>query len=229
MTTNPDRWRHARGLLGIVALVALAGCASPIEPSPFAKSQKAAAASTVTSGCTPIGSEWRAMTNVNGYNRNRPHEGIVIHAPRGTPILAAAPGTVLLVDSTGGGGRFIALHHGADGAGNHVYTTYWHLDGYDVAPGATVKRGQRIATMGATGSDAGGFDNYHLHMVPLVGPAPPPFEGGELSALQFNAYRNLIVNPRFLWHPYDPGGTPPSPGVATAFDPTKDYGDVAAF
>jgi len=211
--------------LGISILLLASGCTEYIKPSPYAMSLKEVVPSKVAQGCPPIGSEWWAATNFRGKLRSRPHPGIDIHLPRGTPIVASAPGTVLLVDATTDGGRFVAIHHGVDDSGNHIYTTYWHLDTIGVSAGEDIRRGQQIATMGATGTDSGGWDNYHLHMVPLVGPPPPHFEGGRLSLLQFAAFSNLIVNPRFLWYPYSSKNAPPSVGMAQRYDPSKTYGD----
>lgn len=225
MQARPIRKAALASSVGVSILLSIGGCAEYIKPSPYAVSLKEVAPSDVAHGCPPIESEWWAATNAHGKLRNKPHPGIDIHLPRGTPILASAPGRVLLVDATSDGGRFVAIHHGADESGNHIYTTYWHLDTFDVRAGEEVERGQQIATMGATGTDAGGWDNYHLHMVPLVGPPPPEFEGGKLSLLQFAAYSDLIVNPRFLWYPYAANNTPPSAGRAQRYDPSKSYGD----
>lgn len=218
--------RHAfASRFGILILLLIGGCANYIKPSAYTMSLKKKAPTEVARGCPLILSEWLDTANAAGNTRRAPHEGIDIHGPRGTPILASAPGVVLVVDSTNGGGNFVAIHHGADQSGNHVYTTYWHLDAAVVSPGQEVKRGQQIARMGATGADNGGWDNYHVHMTPLVGPPPPKFEDGKISLIQFNNYRNLIVNPRFLWHPYSSNNSPTSVGVAKRYDPSKIYED----
>jgi hypothetical protein len=216
--------RHAIASgFGISFLLLIGGCVEYAKPSAYTMSLKEEAPTEVARGCPLILSEWLDKLDGHDRVRNEPHPGIDIHGLLGTPILAAAPGKVLLVDQTSDGGRFVAIHHGGDQSGNHVYTTYWHLDTTGVSPGEDVKRGQQIATMGATGTDAGGWDNYHLHMVPLVGPRPPEFAGGKMTLIQFYAYRDLIVNPRFLWYPYASDSSPPSAGVALRYDPSRIY------
>lgn len=225
MQDGPIR-RHAfASRFGVLILLLIGGCADRIKPSAYTVSLKMEAPTEVVPGCPVIGSEWWDDLNAAGKVRKKPHPGIDIHGLRGTPILAAAPGRVLLVDETYGGGRFVAIHHGADESGNNVYTTYWHLDAAVVSPGEVIKRGQQIARMGATGRDAGGSDNYHLHFVPLVGDKPPEFKDGDLSLFEFASYTDLIVNPRFLWHPYSSSNSPPSAGVAHRYDPSRDNGD----
>ncbi len=196
-----------------------------IAPSAYTVALKEKTVTSVSPGCPPIGSEWLAKFNARGKKRRNLHPGIDIHGSLGTPILSGAAGKVLIVDETHGGGRFVAVHHGTDNSGNHVYTTYWHLDTILVSAGEEVERGQQIATMGSTGFDSGGWDNYHLHLAPLVGPSPPEFENGKITRIQFNNYRGLGVNPRFLWYPYSSNKSPPSAGVAHRYDPSRDYGD----
>ncbi len=212
---------------GVLILVLITGCVAYIKPSAYTVALQEKAKTKVSSGCPLIQSEWKAEDNAAGIRREEPHSGIDIHGPRGTPILASAPGKVLLVDRIShDGGLFVAIHHGADESGNHVYTTYWHLDTTKVKPGEEVKRGQQIATMGASGGRSGGIDNYHLHMTPLVDPTgPPEFKGGKITLLQFESYRNLGVNPRFLWYPYSSNGSPTSAGVAQRYVPSTTYED----
>lgn len=97
------------------------------------------------------------------------HDGLDIAAPRGTPIMACADGTVIVaVDGyaggvgesfgTGGGyGNHVTIDHG-DG----IITTYGHMvnlaDGIDV--GTEVTQGQVIGYVGSSGSSYG----YHVHL-----------------------------------------------------------------
>lgn len=80
---------------------------------------------------------------------NRPHKGIDIVARRGTPVVAAAKGTVRYAGDTGGDyGYMVDIDHG-----NGTVTRYAHLGRGSVV----VKRGQRvdrwekIAEVGTTG------------------------------------------------------------------------------
>lgn len=82
------------------------------------------------------------------------HQGIDLAAPYGTPILAAADGTVVAVGYFGGYGKLVAIEH-PDGS----LTRYAHLQRIDTRTGQQVRAGQQIATMGSTGVSTG----PHLH------------------------------------------------------------------
>jgi murein DD-endopeptidase MepM/ murein hydrolase activator NlpD len=76
------------------------------------------------------------------------NDGINIAAPAGTPVHAAENGVVAYVgNELKGFGNLILVKH-ADG----WMTAYAHADRVEVRRGDTVRRGQEIATVGATGS-----------------------------------------------------------------------------
>lgn len=86
------------------------------------------------------------------------HSGTDIAAPEGTPILAAADGTVTIanaIDSWGGGyGYHIKVKH------NDTYDTlYAHCSSICVTVGQEVKQGEVIGYVGTTGNSTGN----HLH------------------------------------------------------------------
>ncbi len=89
---------------------------------------------------------------LNGQQRS--HHGIDIAAPRGTPIGAAAAGTVVFVGKRGGYGNTVIIEQ-TDGK----QTLYAHADQLLVQVGETVNAGQTIATVGSTGRSTG----PHLH------------------------------------------------------------------
>jgi murein DD-endopeptidase MepM/ murein hydrolase activator NlpD len=90
---------------------------------------------------------------------SRRHEAIDIPAPRGTPVLSAAPGRVMRLFSSKDGGLMI---YAAD-ATERFILMYAHLDSYarDLADGATLERGQAIGYVGTTGNAPP--DLPHLH------------------------------------------------------------------
>ena len=92
------------------------------------------------------------------------HEGIDISAPEGTPILAAADGTVIIANSTdlwgGGWGLHVKIQH----QGSYA-TLYAHCSRIAVVNGQTVKKGQVIGYVGSTGRSTGN----HLHWECYVG------------------------------------------------------------
>ena len=89
----------------------------------------------------------------------RIHDAIDIVAPQGTPVLAAAPGTVEKLFYSQGGGNTVYVRS-EDGQWIYYYA---HLHGYmpGLAEGQRVKRGQTIGSVGATGN--AGSAGPHLH------------------------------------------------------------------
>ncbi|HEX6228637.1 MAG TPA: peptidoglycan DD-metalloendopeptidase family protein [Solirubrobacterales bacterium] len=105
---------------------------------------------------------------VSGYGPRwgRMHEGIDIAVPAGTPIRAAASGSVVLLQSesgSGGYGNFTCLDHG--GA---LQTCYAHQSSFAVGSGQSVSQGEVIGYVGCTGHCYGD----HLHFEVRVSGAP---------------------------------------------------------
>jgi hypothetical protein len=82
------------------------------------------------------------------------HQGTDFAAPRGAPLRAPANGVVVFADTVPARGNTLVLDHGAG-----VYTTYGHLDAFEVDEGAQVRAGDTIARIGTTGFSTG----PHLH------------------------------------------------------------------
>ena len=87
--------------------------------------------------------------------RRSSHTGLDIAASTGTPIAAAASGTVTYSGYKGSYGNMIVITHS-----NGVQTYYAHCSKLNVSAGATVSQGQTIATVGSTGNSTG----PHLHL-----------------------------------------------------------------
>ncbi len=85
---------------------------------------------------------------------SRLHAGMDFSAPGGTPILAAAPGTVVLAGPRGGYGNTVIVDHG-----HNLTTLYAHQSRTGVVPGDRVEGGQVIGYVGSTGMSTG----PHLH------------------------------------------------------------------
>jgi len=86
------------------------------------------------------------------------HDGVDFASPCGTPILAAAAGTVTFAGRNGSLGNYVAINHGwIDG--NYWSTGYGHQAKIAVSVGQTVARGQVIGYEGTTGISTG----CHVH------------------------------------------------------------------
>ncbi len=86
-----------------------------------------------------------------------PHLGIDIAAPEGTPIHAAADGTVSITDEFYIEGGFTMLDHG-----HGVSTCYLHQSKRLVAAGDKIKRGDVIGLVGKTGRATGPHTHWGL-------------------------------------------------------------------
>lgn len=119
---------------------------------------------------------------------SRMHAGVDFAAPTGTPVYAAADGTVISARFERGYGRIIRLRH-AGGA----ETRYAHLSRFarGMKPGERVRQGDVIGAVGATGLATG----PHLHFEILLAgrqvnpasaqvPAADPLKGEQLLAFQ---------------------------------------------
>lgn len=87
--------------------------------------------------------------------RRSSHTGLDIAASTGTPILAAAGGTVTYSGYKGSYGNMIVITHA-----NGVQTYYAHCSALYVTAGTAVSQGQSIAAVGSTGNSTG----PHLHL-----------------------------------------------------------------
>lgn len=92
-------------------------------------------------------------------SEGRVHDAIDIPAPLGTPVLAAADGTIVKLFHSERGGTTI-YQVSAD---NRFIYYYAHLDRYveGLSEGRFVKQGETIAFVGDSGNAGAG--NYHLH------------------------------------------------------------------
>ena len=91
------------------------------------------------------------------------HDGMDFGVPCGTPVKAAASGTIIQQYFNGAYGNRIILNNGIK-RGVNVVTTYNHLTRFALKAGATVERGQVIGYSGSTGYSTG----CHLHFMVLT-------------------------------------------------------------
>jgi lipoprotein NlpD len=98
-----------------------------------------------------------------GVRAGKRHDGIDIAAPEGTPVLAAAAGSVIYAGEQPGYGSIVIVKH--DGG---LVTLYAHNARILVEEGARVRRGEPIARVGQTGRTTG----PHLHFEVRDGTRP---------------------------------------------------------
>jgi len=104
------------------------------------------------------------VTSGFGRRHGRPHDGIDIGAPEGSPVRAAAAGEVVYSSHRlTGYGNLIIIRHTRD-----MFTAYAHNRVNLVRRGQHVKQGQIIARVGRTGRASG----PHLHFEVRRGPTP---------------------------------------------------------
>jgi murein DD-endopeptidase MepM/ murein hydrolase activator NlpD len=94
------------------------------------------------------------LTSGFGQRWGRMHEGIDVAAGAGTPIAAAAAGTVIVAGWNGGYGNMVVVDHGGG-----ISTGYAHMSSTSVSVGQSVGQGTVVGGMGTTGSSTG----VHLH------------------------------------------------------------------
>jgi hypothetical protein len=93
------------------------------------------------------------------FHRALPHEGVDISAPYGTPILAAAKGTVTFAGWKSGFGYTVEIDHGYG-----YMTRYGHASQTLVRRGQRVTRGDVIAHVGSTGISNSPHLHYEVHV-----------------------------------------------------------------
>lgn len=94
------------------------------------------------------------ITSPFGWRWGRMHQGIDIGVPMGTPIKAAAAGTIIYCGWEEGYGNLTVIDHGGN-----LATAYGHQSSIAVACGQQVAQGQVIGYVGCTGHCTG----PHLH------------------------------------------------------------------
>ena len=95
-------------------------------------------------------SPFGAQRILNGVTK-KPHYGVDIAAPVGTPIYAPADGVISMADDDlYFEGAMVLIDHGQG-----LISMYLHMNTIDVKPGQEVKRGEKIGEVGSKGRSTG--------------------------------------------------------------------------
>ena len=86
------------------------------------------------------------------------HKGRDYAAASGSPIYAAASGTVTTVGYSGVRGNYVVINHG------DIATLYQHCSAIYVSSGQSVSCGQNIAAVGSTGASTGPHLHFEVHV-----------------------------------------------------------------
>jgi murein DD-endopeptidase MepM/ murein hydrolase activator NlpD len=99
------------------------------------------------------------LTSGFGWRWGRMHEGIDLAVPNGTPVVAAAAGTVIVAGWMGGYGNLVVVDHGGG-----ISTAYGHNTSVTVGVGQQVAQGQLIAYSGNTGHSTGPHVHFEVRI-----------------------------------------------------------------
>lgn len=110
----------------------------------------------------PLSSRFGLKRFFNGQPRN-PHAGLDVAAGTGTPIRAPSDGIVADTGNYFFNGNTVFVDHGQG-----LITAYMHLSRIDVRPGQSVRRGDLLGAIGATGRVTG----PHLHWAVILNNTP---------------------------------------------------------
>jgi murein DD-endopeptidase MepM/ murein hydrolase activator NlpD len=106
------------------------------------------------------------------------HQGVDFAAPRGTPVVAVADGLVTFSGRRSGYGNMVEIRH-VDG----YSTRYAHNQANLVQEGQQIRRGQKIGTVGATGTATGPHVHFevlkngeHLNPISFAGRQGPALD-----------------------------------------------------
>lgn len=117
-----------------------------------------------------IGRITQHFGEVSRLYKGKPHNGLDIGAPAGTPVLAADDGEVVGVDNNDRSawkkyqyGKYVLIQHD-----NNLATLYAHLSRQTVKKGDSVKRGDIIGYSGNTGYSTGAHLHFGAYWAPSI-------------------------------------------------------------
>lgn len=147
-------------IAGVAGLLVPAGCVQSDLgwASPYLPDHQTKLSVTMPQGAPSISQQFYRDPAGSG------HLGIDIVDKIGTPVLAAAGGQVTDSYFEPAYGNRVTIDHGPNSQGFRTITVYKHLSKRVVSSGDRVERGQQIATLGNTGTLAGGIAHLHFEV-----------------------------------------------------------------
>lgn len=144
---------------------------------------------------TRISSDFNRRRKHPLWKSTMPHLGIDYAAPTGTEVRAAGAGKVKAKSRTAANGNYIVIQHG-----QRYQTKYLHLSRFarDLRVGQTVRQGQTIGYVGATGWATGAHLHYEflvdgVHRNPRTVDLPPAERIGEAEQRNFELKTSLLL------------------------------------
>ncbi len=158
-SVREDRASFLAEVEGLAAQsAALAATIAAAQSAPGAASTQSTFAPTSSGGDL----DWPVagpITSGFGSRWGRMHEGIDIAVGSGTPVHAAAAGTVIYAGWMSGYGNLVVIDHG-----NGLSTAYGHNTSLVVAQGAQVGKGALVAMSGNTGHSTGPHVHFEVRL-----------------------------------------------------------------
>jgi murein DD-endopeptidase MepM/ murein hydrolase activator NlpD len=176
MSAHPTRVLNRALLFAILAIAVILVLTIPTRSPPVGQAPAPASPAPAAQGEAPaqvalpagallvpvagVAPTALADTFTQARGSGRVHDAIDIMAPRGTPVLAAADGTVEKLYFSEGGGGITAYVRSPDRRWMYYYA---HLDRYapGLAEGQQLRRGAPVGFVGSTGN--ANPDGPHLH------------------------------------------------------------------
>ncbi|HET9679799.1 MAG TPA: M23 family metallopeptidase [Gammaproteobacteria bacterium] len=106
----------------------------------------------------PITGVYGSQRILNGEPR-RPHYGLDIAGPTGTPVIAPADGVVTMAQNLLLSGNVVIIDHG-----HGLSSTFLHMSSLAVEEGEPVKRGDKIGEIGQTGRATGPHLDWRMNL-----------------------------------------------------------------
>jgi len=147
-----------------VARAAVAPATERVFAMRASRSEPAASVSATPVSVSRVRPVRGAVTSPFGERRGgHRHPGVDLDGNTGDPVVAAAPGTVLVAGRAPAGysgyGILVIIDHGGG-----EQSMYAHLSAVAVHAGDVVAAGQRIGSVGATGEATGSHLHFEVHV-----------------------------------------------------------------